>query len=108
MLGCAFVWSRLLPLGGRGHERPPRTVLRCGGGQAGQRVPQVGLHVVGRSQGEIPAEELSRRGGLELIRPRARGHVLRTWKGLVWGEGSPSRLSWAVGILAGFAPQIRP
>lgn len=69
MLGCAFVWSRLLPLGGRGHERPPRSVLRCRGGQAGHRVPRVGLHVVGRSQGEILAEELSRRGGLDLICP---------------------------------------
>ena len=39
-------------------------------GRAGRtRVPRVGLDVVERSQGEIPAEELSRRGGPELSCP---------------------------------------
>lgn len=108
MLGCAFTWSHVLPLGGRGHERPPRSVLRCRGGRAGHGVPWVGLHMVGCSQSEILAEELSRRGGLELICPQPRGSVLRAGQALVWGEGSPLHVSRAAGIPAGFAPWIQP
>ena len=53
----------------KGPRETPRVRAALQGRAGRTRVPRVGLDMVGHSQGEIPAEELSRRGGPELSCP---------------------------------------
>lgn len=64
-------------------------------------MPGEGLWVEGHSRSAIPAEELSRRGDVELIHPCAPGRGLRAGKGLARGPSHIGQQESQLGLVRG-------